>query len=48
MHNMPDGLSERWPTETITSILNEAGSLKMACQSLIDLALGAGGVDMSQ
>ena len=31
--------------QTIASVLNEAKSPKAACDSLIDLALSAGGVD---
>lgn len=40
-----DGLSEMVAKDTITSVLNEAGSSKNACQSLIDLALAGGGLD---
>jgi len=40
-----DGLSEMVNKETITSVLKEATSSKKACQSLIDLALAAGGSD---
>jgi serine/threonine protein phosphatase PrpC len=40
-----DGLSEMVTAQTIASVLNEANSPKAACDSLIDLALSAGGVD---
>ena len=40
-----DGLTEMVSTETIASVLSEASSSKAACDSLIDLALSAGGVD---
>jgi len=40
-----DGLTEMVPAETIASILKEANSSQVACDSLIDLALSAGGVD---
>jgi PPM family protein phosphatase len=40
-----DGLTEMLTTETIASVLTEAASAKAACDSLIDLALKAGGVD---
>jgi PPM family protein phosphatase len=40
-----DGLTEMVAKETITSVLNDSGSSKMACKSLIDLALAAGGLD---
>ena len=40
-----DGLSEMVDKQIITSVLNEAKSSKQACQSLIDLALSAGGLD---
>ena len=40
-----DGLTEMVPAETIASVLTETHSSKDACDSLIDLALSAGGVD---
>ena len=40
-----DGLTEMVPAETIAVTLKEAGSSRVACDSLIDLALSAGGVD---
>lgn len=40
-----DGLPEMVSEETITAILNDSNSSKAACQSLVDLALAAGGVD---
>ncbi len=40
-----DGLTEMVSPETIASVLSEASSSKAACDSLIDLALSAGGVD---
>ena len=40
-----DGLTEMVSTEMIASVLNQAGSSKTACDSLIDLALRAGGLD---
>ncbi len=40
-----DGLSEMVSKEIITSVLKEASSSKLACQSLVDLALAAGGID---
>jgi len=40
-----DGLSEMVTKEIITNVLKEASSSKLACQSLIDLALAAGGID---
>ena len=40
-----DGLTELVSAETIGSVLSEADSSKAACDSLIDLALSAGGVD---
>ena len=40
-----DGLTEMVSAETIASVLTEANSSKAACDSLIDLALSAGGVD---
>ena len=40
-----DGLSEMVTNQTIASVLSEASSPKAACDSLIDLALSAGGMD---
>jgi PPM family protein phosphatase len=40
-----DGLSEMIAKEIITCVLKEASSSKLACQSLVDLALAAGGID---
>ena len=40
-----DGLTEMVTEETIASVLGDASSSKLACESLIDLALGAGGLD---
>jgi protein phosphatase len=40
-----DGLTEMLTTETIASVLRESNSAKAACDSLIDLALSAGGID---
>ena len=40
-----DGLTEMVSAETIACVLSEASSSKFACDSLIDLALSAGGVD---
>jgi serine/threonine protein phosphatase PrpC len=40
-----DGLTEMVEEETISKVLHEATSAQVACQSLIDLALSAGGVD---
>lgn len=40
-----DGLTEMVNKETIASALSEAKSSSQACESLIDLALAAGGVD---
>ena len=40
-----DGLTEMVAAETIASVLSEATSPEAACDSLIDLALSAGGVD---
>jgi PPM family protein phosphatase len=40
-----DGLTEMVTAETIASVLSEASSSKAACDSLIDLALSAGGID---
>ena len=40
-----DGLSEMVSAETIACVLSEASSSRTACDSLIDLALSAGGVD---
>jgi serine/threonine protein phosphatase PrpC len=40
-----DGLTEMVSAETIACVLSEASSSRFACDSLIDLALSAGGVD---
>ena len=40
-----DGLTEMVRDETIATILNDADSATQACQTLIDLALAAGGSD---
>lgn len=40
-----DGLTEMVRDETIAAILNDADSATQACQTLIDLALAAGGSD---
>jgi protein phosphatase len=40
-----DGLTEMVKEATITNVLREAKSAQESCQSLIDLALAAGGVD---
>ncbi len=40
-----DGLSEMVSRDVITSVLNDASSSKLACQSLLDLALAGGGLD---
>lgn len=40
-----DGLTEMVTAETIASVLSEANSAKSACDTLIDLALSAGGAD---
>jgi protein phosphatase len=40
-----DGLTEMVDEATIANVIREAGSTQAGCQSLIDLALGAGGVD---
>jgi len=40
-----DGLSEMVTRESITSVLNDASSSRLACQALVDLALAAGGID---
>jgi len=40
-----DGLTEMVNAETIASVLSEASSAKAACDSLINLALNAGGKD---
>ena len=40
-----DGLTEMLDDETIASVLRDATSAQGACQTLIDFALGAGGVD---
>jgi len=40
-----DGLTEMVSSETIAVVLSEAPSSKAACDSLIDLALAAGGLD---
>ncbi len=40
-----DGLTEMVSAETIGSVLKESSSAKAACESLIDLALSAGGID---
>jgi protein phosphatase len=40
-----DGLTEMVSSETIAAVLSEAPSSKAACDSLIDLALAAGGID---
>lgn len=40
-----DGLSEMVSEDTITFVMNHSSSSKAACQSLVDLALTAGGVD---
>jgi len=40
-----DGLTEMVDEATITSVVREASSAQTGCQTLIDLALGAGGVD---
>jgi len=40
-----DGLTEMVDDELIASVLRETASSKLACEGLIDLALGAGGTD---
>jgi len=40
-----DGLTEMVDEATIANILREAGTTQAGCQSLVDLALGSGGVD---
>lgn len=40
-----DGLTEMVDDELIASVLREAPSAQIACDSLVDLALGAGGTD---
>jgi protein phosphatase len=40
-----DGLTEMVDDELIASVLREASSAQLACDSLVDLALGAGGTD---
>ena len=40
-----DGLTEMVEDDIIASVLREAKSAQIACQSLIDLALGSGGTD---
>jgi len=40
-----DGLTEMVDDELIASVLREAPSAQAACDSLVDLALGAGGTD---
>jgi len=40
-----DGLTEMVDEATIANIMREAGTTQDGCQSLVDLALGAGGVD---
>ena len=40
-----DGLTEMVDDDLIASVLHEARSAELACQGLIDLALGAGGSD---
>jgi len=40
-----DGLTEMVDDDTITTVLREAKSAQTASQSLVDLALAAGGVD---
>lgn len=40
-----DGLTEMVDDELIASVLKTASSAQLACQSLVDLALGAGGTD---
>lgn len=40
-----DGLTEMVSAEAIACVLSEASSSRIACDSLIDLALSAGGVD---
>jgi len=40
-----DGLTEMVDDELIASVLRESSSAQLACDSLVDLALGAGGTD---
>jgi|SRR5687768_317797 len=40
-----DGLTEMVEDDLIASVLREANTAQVACQNLIDLALGAGGTD---
>jgi protein phosphatase len=40
-----DGLTEMVDDELIASLLRESSSAQLACDSLVDLALGAGGTD---
>jgi len=40
-----DGLTEMVDDKLIASVLRESGSAQLACDNLIDLALGAGGTD---
>lgn len=40
-----DGLTEMVDDELIASVLRESASAQLACDSLVDLALGAGGTD---
>jgi protein phosphatase len=40
-----DGLTEMVDDELIASVLRESASAKLACDALVDLALGAGGTD---